>query len=72
LRGREGRCHDDRHRRTDPQENTDPQEKRWRSHLWDTDPDRVAHRICATAGDQITDTEWAKYVPGAPYQAICP
>lgn len=39
--------------------------------LWDTDPDRVAHRICGTAGDRITGAEWAKHIPGVAYQQIC-
>jgi WD40 repeat protein len=41
-------------------------------YLWDTDPDRVIQRICASAGDKITEPEWAKHIPGVPYQPICP
>jgi WD40 repeat protein len=40
-------------------------------HLWDTDPDRVIHRICATVGDELTESEWTKQIPGAPYRPIC-
>lgn len=41
-------------------------------YLWgETDADRLAGRICATAGDRITETEWAKHIPGVTYQQIC-
>jgi WD40 repeat protein len=33
-------------------------------HLWETDPERVAAHVCATAGDPVTEAEWARYVPG--------
>ena len=39
--------------------------------LWDTDPDRVVRTICASAGDEITPSEWEKHVPGAAYRPIC-
>ncbi|MEX5636600.1 helix-turn-helix domain-containing protein [Parafrankia sp. FMc2] len=41
-------------------------------YLWgETDADRLTHRICATAGDLITEAEWGKYIPGVPYRPIC-
>jgi WD40 repeat protein len=39
--------------------------------LWDTDPERVAAWICATAGDPVTAEEWARYVPAPAYTAPC-
>jgi WD40 repeat protein/transcriptional regulator with XRE-family HTH domain len=41
-------------------------------HLWDTNPDRVIHRICDNAGNGITEAEWAKNIPDTPYQPVCP
>ncbi|MEU4233210.1 helix-turn-helix domain-containing protein [Nonomuraea sp. NPDC026600] len=40
--------------------------------LWDIEPDHVIHQICATAGDKITEAEWAKHVSGTAYEPICP
>lgn len=42
------------------------------THLRDTDLERIVHEICTTAGDKITRSEWAKHIPDAPYQKICP
>ncbi|KOX25514.1 hypothetical protein ADK67_16720 [Saccharothrix sp. NRRL B-16348] len=39
--------------------------------LWHTDPERAAELVCATTGDPITEDEWAKHVPGKPYQSPC-
>jgi WD40 repeat protein len=39
--------------------------------LWDTDPERVAAWICATAGDPVTAAEWARYVPAPAYTPPC-
>jgi WD40 repeat protein len=39
--------------------------------LWDADADRVAARLCASAGDGITREEWARYIPGLPYRPPC-
>ncbi|WIV55659.1 AAA family ATPase [Amycolatopsis nalaikhensis] len=39
--------------------------------LWETDPDRAAERICAAVGQRITEEEWARYVPGRPYDPRC-
>ncbi|MET0135735.1 MAG: helix-turn-helix domain-containing protein [Kibdelosporangium sp.] len=41
-------------------------------HLWDTDPGRAVQRICANAGDGITEAEWARNIPDVPYQQVCP
>jgi WD40 repeat protein len=41
-------------------------------HLWDTSPADALAGVCATAGQQLTQEEWAGYVPGVPYQAPCP
>jgi WD40 repeat protein len=39
--------------------------------LWLTNPDSAASYICSTAGDPITRAEWARYIPGAPYDPPC-
>lgn len=39
--------------------------------LWETDPERVINRVCASAGDPITRAEWEKRVPGATYRPAC-
>lgn len=39
--------------------------------LWNTDPEHVATYICSVAGDDITRTEWTKYIPGLPYRPPC-
>jgi hypothetical protein len=39
--------------------------------LWDTNPATDATAICATAGQLITRTEWARYAPGPPYAPPC-
>jgi WD40 repeat protein/transcriptional regulator with XRE-family HTH domain len=39
--------------------------------LWDTDPTQVARYVCSVAGDHITRAEWAKYIPGLPYNPPC-
>ena len=31
--------------------------------FWDTDPDRVAERVCATAFPRMTAREWDQYFP---------
>jgi WD40 repeat protein len=40
--------------------------------LWETDPQRVADAICASAGDPITPEEWSRYVPSTPLVSPCP
>jgi WD40 repeat protein/transcriptional regulator with XRE-family HTH domain len=39
--------------------------------IWHTSTDRIAAHICATQGDSITETEWAKLAPGLPYAPPC-
>jgi len=39
--------------------------------FWSTDPASVATNLCKSAGDQITLTEWERYIPGIPYQPPC-
>ncbi|WP_432926881.1 WD40 repeat domain-containing protein [Microbispora sp. CA-135349] len=41
------------------------------THLWNIDAGRVAAFVCATAGDRITPSEWARYVPDKRYQPPC-
>ncbi|WP_214327014.1 nSTAND1 domain-containing NTPase [Nonomuraea sediminis] len=40
--------------------------------LWDTDVSRIATRICASAGDPMTETEWHKYASDTPFRPPCP
>ncbi|MFE9749393.1 hypothetical protein ACFYOT_31155 [Saccharothrix saharensis] len=42
----------------------------WSAKLWETDPDRVADRIRATASPPITGAEWARHFPGLPMDPI--
>jgi WD40 repeat protein len=39
--------------------------------LWDTSPSHVAAYVCSVAGSRITKSEWAKYIPGLPYNPPC-
>jgi WD40 repeat protein len=39
--------------------------------LWNTDPDSVASWICANAGEPITPSEWAQFMPGQSYRPPC-
>lgn len=39
--------------------------------LWDLDAGKVAAHVCETTGSPITREEWARYVPGAPYDPPC-
>jgi WD40 repeat protein len=39
--------------------------------LWDTHPTAAAAKICATAGQPLTRTEWNAYIPGRPYSPPC-
>ncbi|MEU8706635.1 XRE family transcriptional regulator [Streptomyces sp. NPDC048565] len=44
----------------------------WTALLWDVDADRVARRICRTAGDQaLTPADARQYLPGIPYRVPC-
>ncbi|GGL13543.1 hypothetical protein Sme01_69900 [Sphaerisporangium melleum] len=40
--------------------------------LYDTAPERLAARLCASAGAAaVTEAEWAQYLPGEPYRPPC-
>jgi WD40 repeat protein len=39
--------------------------------LWPVDPAIAAAEVCATAGDPVTRQEWARYLPGRPYDPPC-
>jgi WD40 repeat protein/transcriptional regulator with XRE-family HTH domain len=41
-------------------------------HLWKTDPQHAIAQICQHAGDRLSEAEWAKNIPDAPYQNVCP
>jgi WD40 repeat protein/DNA-binding SARP family transcriptional activator len=38
---------------------------------WDVDPNSWRERICDIAGRNLTQAEWAQYLPGEPYQITC-
>jgi WD40 repeat protein len=40
--------------------------------LRDTNPERIIQEICATAGAEITESEWKKHIPDGIYQPTCP
>lgn len=39
--------------------------------LYDTDPAKLADRLCSYTGAAITPAQWQKYAPGIPYQKPC-
>ncbi|MEO6085603.1 MAG: WD40 repeat domain-containing protein, partial [Umezawaea sp.] len=39
--------------------------------FWDTEPDRVAERVCATAFPRMTAREWNQYFPGVDEDLPC-
>ncbi|MCS0639862.1 helix-turn-helix domain-containing protein [Streptomyces sp. LP05-1] len=40
--------------------------------LWDTDPDRVAHRVCdTTVPSDLSAADWHRYLPDLPYRPPC-
>jgi WD40 repeat protein len=39
--------------------------------IWDVRPDAWAARACALAGDNLTESEWAQYLPEISYHATC-
>jgi WD40 repeat protein/energy-coupling factor transporter ATP-binding protein EcfA2 len=39
--------------------------------LWETDPERVASRICEVAHPRITSRQWEQFLPGIDYQPPC-
>ena len=38
---------------------------------WTDDPADLADRLCLIADREMTQAEWAHYVPDAPYTAVC-
>ncbi|MGC9347730.1 MAG: WD40 repeat domain-containing protein [Anaerolineae bacterium] len=38
---------------------------------WDVDPDSWRGRACAIAGRNLTQAEWAQYMPNEPYRVTC-
>jgi WD40 repeat protein len=43
-----------------------------RVYRWDTDLDRAIDFACQMAGRTLTEDEWDAYLPGQPYQDVCP
>jgi hypothetical protein len=39
--------------------------------LWEMEPGRAVDLICAAGGDSVSGDEWAKYLPGVPYEPVC-
>jgi DNA-binding SARP family transcriptional activator/WD40 repeat protein len=39
---------------------------------WGTDLDRALDFACQMAGRDLTEDEWAQYLPAQPYQSVCP
>jgi WD40 repeat protein len=39
---------------------------------WDVDPASQIRTACQIAGREMTQSEWARVMPGRPYQPICP
>ena len=40
--------------------------------LWPATPAEASARLCAAAGRSLTESEWAEFVPIAPYERVCP
>jgi WD40 repeat protein len=40
--------------------------------LWDVAPASWRKRACAVAGRNLTPQEWDEFLPGRPFQAVCP
>jgi WD40 repeat protein len=40
--------------------------------MWDVDPASWRARACAVAGRTLTPAEWDEFLPGRPYQDVCP
>ena len=43
-----------------------------RVYRWDTDLDRALEYACQMAGRDLTEAEWAQFLPTQPYQSVCP
>jgi WD40 repeat protein len=39
----------------------------YNARLWDTDPERVAARVCVTADPPLSRADWDRYFPGMDY-----
>jgi DNA-binding SARP family transcriptional activator/WD40 repeat protein/energy-coupling factor transporter ATP-binding protein EcfA2 len=39
---------------------------------WDTDLDRALEFACQMAGRDLTEDEWAQFLPAQPYRPVCP
>ena len=39
---------------------------------WETDLERAIDFACQMAGRNLTDKEWAEFLPAQPYQSVCP
>jgi hypothetical protein len=40
--------------------------------VWDVNPTSWRARACAVAGRALTRAEWDEFLPGRPYQDVCP
>ncbi|MFI6152826.1 trypsin-like peptidase domain-containing protein [Kitasatospora sp. NPDC051170] len=40
--------------------------------FYETDPARLADRLCGYTGSSITEEQWQQYAPGIPYHRPCP
>jgi WD40 repeat protein len=40
--------------------------------VWDVDPTSWRAHACAVAGRTLTRAEWDEFLPGRPYQDVCP
>lgn len=43
-----------------------------RVYRWETDLDRALDFACQMAGRNLTEEEWAEFLPEQPYQSVCP
>jgi len=43
-----------------------------RVYQWETDLDRAIDFACQMAGRNLTEEEWAEFLPAQPYQSVCP
>jgi WD40 repeat protein len=44
----------------------------WTAMLWETDPERLATWVCATAQPAITRAQWGQYFSNVAYEPPCP
>ena len=43
-----------------------------RVYRWETDLDRALDFACQMAGRNLTEEEWADFLPEQPYREVCP